>query len=102
MPRPWIAARRPGGPSYRGVFTRVDGTVCCRLLPWRHGGTTCSVPGSGGTWQCERCGQSLQLEDGQRPRTSVRAISGSPNVYVVRVDGKEIHRCEEHQGQFRR
>jgi len=42
---------------------------------------------------CARCGAALDVPEGAVPRISIESQSGKPNVYVLTLDGTEIHRC---------
>jgi len=47
-----------------------------------------------GAWQCLYCQAELDVPDGRQPRPMLIGQSGKPNVRVLILDGKEIHRCE--------
>jgi len=42
---------------------------------------------------CLVCGQGLACRAEDRPLTVLQQSSGKPNVWVVLVNGREIHRC---------
>jgi hypothetical protein len=44
--------------------------------------------------KCSVCGADLDLPETAKPRTMIAGASGKPNMHVISVDGKEIHRCE--------
>jgi len=46
-----------------------------------------------GEWTCKQCGAVLDVHDGQRPDVMIAGESGQPNVRILSVDGREIHRC---------
>jgi hypothetical protein len=46
--------------------------------------------------KCSVCGVELDLPLDAKPRTMIAGASGKPNMHVISVDGKEIHRCEVH------
>jgi hypothetical protein len=47
-----------------------------------------------GKWTCKQCGVVLDVPDGRRPDVMIAGESGRPNVRILSVDGREIHRCE--------
>ncbi len=47
-----------------------------------------------GKWVCAHCGAELDVPKGAEPKVTIHAASGKPNVRVLMLDGKEIHRCE--------
>jgi hypothetical protein len=47
----------------------------------------------GGRYICARCGAVLEISSSARPQVSMHAASGQPNVRIISVKGKEIHRC---------
>ena len=46
-----------------------------------------------GLWTCRQCGAVLDIPAGRRPEVMIAAASGQPNVRILTIDGKEIHRC---------
>jgi hypothetical protein len=44
-------------------------------------------------WTCKQCGTALDVPAGRRPDVMIAAESGRPNVRILSVDGREIHRC---------
>ena len=46
-----------------------------------------------GDWMCKQCGAALDVPDGRRPDVKIAGASGEPNVRILSVDGREIHRC---------
>jgi hypothetical protein len=47
-----------------------------------------------GRHECANCGARLEVADEDVVNVMFRASSGQPNVRVVIVERKEIHRCE--------
>ena len=47
-----------------------------------------------GRWLCVECGAELHVPQGEEPKVSLHAASGKPNVRVLKLGNKEIHRCE--------
>jgi hypothetical protein len=47
----------------------------------------------GGRYICARCGAVLDIAASTRPQVSMHGASGQPNVRIISVKGKEIHRC---------
>jgi hypothetical protein len=47
-----------------------------------------------GHYECAYCGAELDIPPGAQPRVTFHAASGKPNVRVLQVEGREIHRCE--------
>ncbi len=45
-------------------------------------------------YQCLFCEAVLDVPDGTEPLVSIEARGGGPNMHVIKVDGKEIHRCD--------
>ena len=50
-----------------------------------------------GRWVCVECGAVLDIASDENPKATIHAASGKPNVRVLVVDGKEVHRCEVRQ-----
>jgi hypothetical protein len=48
-----------------------------------------------GWWRCDRCDARVRLPEGSTPRVGVKGASGTPNVYLLLVDGAELHRCSD-------
>jgi hypothetical protein len=46
-----------------------------------------------GQWVCKQCGAHLEVPEGQRPDVMIAAASGQPNMRILSIDGREIHRC---------
>jgi len=46
-----------------------------------------------GRFVCAVCGADLDVSEDDTVRT-IAGASGQPNVRILSVDGKEIHRCE--------
>lgn len=44
--------------------------------------------------ECASCGARLDIQPHQVGVVVFHAASGQPNVRVILVDGREIHRCE--------
>jgi hypothetical protein len=56
-----------------------------------------------GRYECANCGVQLDVTPHGEPNATIHAAGGKPNVRVLKVDGREIHRCEvEVQRQRRR
>ena len=53
-----------------------------------------NVRKSGSTWTCRQCGAVIDIEPGRVPDVRIHGASGRPNVRVLVLDGKQIHRCE--------
>jgi hypothetical protein len=47
-----------------------------------------------GGYKCSSCGMALDIPAGAKLRTMIVGASGKPNMHVLVVDGKEVHRCE--------
>jgi hypothetical protein len=47
----------------------------------------------GRVYRCALCDAKLDLPEGSAPRVHIEGASGKPNVRVLSLDGKEIHRC---------
>ncbi len=47
-----------------------------------------------GKYVCAQCGALLDIPPVPDPQVTVHAASGKPNVRVLTLDGREIHRCE--------
>jgi hypothetical protein len=45
-------------------------------------------------WVCAHCGAVIDVPEGAQPTVTIHAASGQPNVRVLMLDGKRIHRCE--------
>jgi hypothetical protein len=48
----------------------------------------------GGHYRCALCGADLAFPTTARPQVVIEAASGKPNVRVLSLDGREIHRCD--------
>jgi hypothetical protein len=48
---------------------------------------------SNGKWECAHCGAELDVPDDKVPMVVIHAASGKPNVRVLSLDRKELHRC---------
>jgi hypothetical protein len=46
--------------------------------------------------KCVLCDATLDVPDGAEPKSHIEGRSGEPNVRVLTVEGREIHRCEVH------
>lgn len=46
-----------------------------------------------GRWMCAACGAVIDVPHGDEPKATLHAASGQPNVRVLTVDNREIHRC---------
>jgi hypothetical protein len=44
-------------------------------------------------YECALCGAELAMSDAARARTLIVSSTGKPNVRVMFVGGKEVHRC---------
>jgi len=42
---------------------------------------------------CAQCGATLDVPIGKTPKVTVVGSGGRPNVRVLVVEGREIHRC---------
>ena len=47
-----------------------------------------------GRYECAHCGTVLEMAPEAEPRVVFHAASGQPNMRVITVEGREIHRCE--------
>jgi hypothetical protein len=47
-----------------------------------------------GRYECAHCGEYLDIPLTKKPVITMTARSGEPNVRVLSLDGREIHRCE--------
>jgi hypothetical protein len=57
-----------------------------------------------GRYECAQCGAVLDIDAANVPCVVFHAASGQPNMRVVKVNGRELHRCEVHypQPEYRR
>jgi hypothetical protein len=46
-----------------------------------------------GRYECARCGAVLDVTVDEEPNVTIHATGGGPNVRVLTLDGREIHRC---------
>ena len=46
-----------------------------------------------GKRECTLCGGPLDVLTDQAPLVLIAAASGQPNMQIISVDGKEVHRC---------
>ena len=46
-----------------------------------------------GKYECALCGAQLDMPRGTQPTSTLCGMSGKPNVRVLTVGGKEVHRC---------
>ena len=51
-----------------------------------------------GRWVCVECGATIDVPNGKDPKPTIHAASGKPNMRVLMIDGKEVHRCEVRRG----
>jgi hypothetical protein len=47
-----------------------------------------------GRYECANCGARLEVTPDGEPNVTFHAAGGKPNVRVLRLEGREIHRCE--------
>jgi hypothetical protein len=47
-----------------------------------------------GDYKCSSCGIVVDIPAGAKVRTMIVGASGKPNMHVLVVDGKQVHRCE--------
>jgi hypothetical protein len=47
-----------------------------------------------GRYECAHCGAVLDVDASLVPTVMFHAAGGQPNMRVIRVDGREVHRCE--------
>jgi hypothetical protein len=47
-----------------------------------------------GRYECAHCGAILDIPLTESPVVTMTARSGAPNVRILKLDGREIHRCE--------
>jgi hypothetical protein len=47
-----------------------------------------------GRYECANCGERLEIDERGEPNVTFHATGGKPNVRVLKLDGREIHRCE--------
>jgi len=52
-----------------------------------------------GRYECEQCGQVLDIAEDAVPRVEMKAASGEPNRRSFTLDGREIHTCEMSAGR---
>ena len=52
-----------------------------------------------GRYECFYCGAVRDLPGDQDPQVVIHATSGKPNVRVVSIEGREVHRCEVIRGR---
>jgi hypothetical protein len=48
----------------------------------------------GDRYECALCGAELDVPFDATPKVTIKAASGQPNVRVLSIGRKEIHRCE--------
>ena len=46
-----------------------------------------------GRWVCNNCGAILDIAE-KDPRVIIKGGGGKPNIRVLMLGGREIHRCE--------
>jgi hypothetical protein len=46
-----------------------------------------------GRYECQQCGQVLDIAEDAVPRVEMKAASGEPNRRSITLDGREIHSC---------
>jgi hypothetical protein len=47
-----------------------------------------------GRYECANCGAQLDIPTRGEPKVTFHATGGKPNVRVLKLEGREIHRCE--------
>ena len=47
-----------------------------------------------GRYECANCGAHLEVATRGEPKVTFHATGGKPNVRVLKLEGREIHRCE--------
>ena len=47
-----------------------------------------------GTYQCSMCGTTLDVVPNVLPQVTIIAAGGKPNIRILTVDGREVHRCD--------
>ena len=47
----------------------------------------------GGRYVCAQCGVELSIRADEKPMVTMSAVGGQPNMRVLVLDGKEVHRC---------
>lgn len=47
----------------------------------------------GRVYKCALCDAALDVPEGSEPRISIEGESSHPDVYLVTLNGTEIHRC---------
>jgi hypothetical protein len=47
-----------------------------------------------GRYECANCGAQLDIPEHGEPNVTFHAAGGKPNVRVLKLGGREIHRCE--------
>jgi hypothetical protein len=78
--------------SHRAGFLLITGfLVSSRSRPEKRGK---SMRLHDGRYECAHCGAVLDIPLMNDPRVMIRAASGQPNVRVLFLDEREIHRCE--------
>ncbi len=48
---------------------------------------------------CPHCGHTIEFDRGVEPRAEIEGMSGRPNVYVLRLGRRELHRCDLGEGK---
>ncbi len=43
---------------------------------------------------CTLCGEEVEVPAGTKPQTTIAGASGKRNVRILKVENREIHRCE--------
>jgi hypothetical protein len=43
---------------------------------------------------CPHCNHTVEYDRGTDPRETIEGGSGKPNVYVLRLGRRELHRCD--------
>jgi hypothetical protein len=49
-----------------------------------------------GRYECANCGAQLDIPANGEPNVTFHAAGGKPNVRVLKLNGREIHRCVIH------
>jgi hypothetical protein len=47
-----------------------------------------------GRYECDQCGSELEMPLMKRPEIKLHGAGGQPNVRVLYLEGREIHRCQ--------
>lgn len=73
--------------------TTLHRRVCPARPPARRSENSMRMRPDGG-YECAGCGAPLDVSEGEKPLAILFAASGKPTVRVLKVNGREIHRCE--------